>query len=64
MPAGSANETIEPDVLFRLAIADGIIASLLMLIPISILATYKLSRTEIEEIQEKLKANRQRAVDT
>jgi Na+/melibiose symporter-like transporter len=64
MPAGSANQTIEPDVLFRLAIADGIIASLLMLIPISILATYKLSRTEIEDIQEQLKANRQPAVAT
>ena len=57
MPAGSANETIDPDVLFRLAIADGIIASLLMLIPISILATYRLTRTEIEDIQKQLQAN-------
>jgi Na+/melibiose symporter-like transporter len=64
MPAGSANKSIEPDVLFRLAIADGIIASILMLIPISILATYKLSRTEIEDIQKQLQANRQRAADT
>ena len=47
-----------------MAIADGIIASLLMLIPISILATYKLSRTEIEDIQKDLRANRQPAVIT
>ena len=35
-----------------------------MLIPISILATYKLSRTEIEDIQKDLRANRQPAVIT
>jgi len=34
-----------------LAISDGIISSLLLLIPISILATYKMSRNDIEEIQ-------------
>ena len=53
MPAGAAKAgiAIESDVLFRLAISDGIISSLLLLIPISILATYKMSRSDIEEIQ-------------
>lgn len=58
MPAGAAKagEVIESDVLFRLAISDGIIASVLMLIPISLLASYKLSRTDIEDIQEQLRS--------
>ena len=61
MPAGAAKagEVIESDVLFRLAVSDGIIASLLMLIPISLLTTYNLSRADIEEIQEKLRGQRQ-----
>lgn len=60
MPAGAAKEgvVIESDVLFRLAISDGIIASLLILIPIGILSTYKLSRTEIEDIQKQLQTRR------
>lgn len=62
MPAGAAKagEVIQSDVLFRLAISDGIIASLLMLIPISLLATYNLSRTDIEEIQKQLQSQRQK----
>ncbi|GIR63704.1 MAG: hypothetical protein CM15mP68_3700 [Pseudomonadota bacterium] len=46
MPPGAAKAgiEIESDVLFRLAISDGIIASTLLLIPIGILSTYKMSR--------------------
>ncbi len=56
MPPGAAKAgiEIESDVLFRLAISDGIIASTLLLIPIGILSTYKMSRTEIEGIQAQL----------
>ena len=52
--AAKAGIEIESDVLFRLAISDGIIASTLLLIPIGILSTYKRSRAEIEGIQAQL----------
>ena len=60
MPAGAANAgvPIESDVLFRLAISDGIIASCLLVIPISILATYKMSHADIKEIQNQLRYKR------
>jgi Na+/melibiose symporter-like transporter len=58
MPAGDPAAALDPDVLFRLAIADGIIASLLFLIPIGLLAGYKLSRIDIEDIQTQLSSRR------
>ena len=59
MPAGDPSASLNQDILFRLAIADGIIASLLFLVPITLLAGYKLSRTDIEEIQVQLKSRRE-----
>jgi len=63
MPAGNPSAALDPNVLFRLAIADGIIASLLFLIPIALLAGYKLSRTDIEEIQALLSSRRAKSAE-
>ena len=58
-PTGEAQPAVAADTLFRLAIADGILSNLLMLIPIALIARYSLDRAEVARIQGALRARRQ-----
>ena len=57
-PAGQAAREIDPEVLFRLAITDGVIVNAFILIPAVLIGRYSLSRESMGNIQSELRSRR------
>ncbi|MEM7016417.1 MAG: MFS transporter [Pseudomonadota bacterium] len=57
-PRGEQPGEIDPDILFRLAIADGLLVNIFILIPVILLFRYSLTRENLADIQAQLKSRR------